>query len=368
MSEWRLVSADSHINEPPDLWTSRLPAKFADRAPRQEHFEQGDAWVMEGALDPINFGANCNVGLPPEQRPAWIRWDAVRPGGYDPAARIGEQAQDGVDAEILYPTPRVSNQVFWNSADPEFHLACIRAYNDWLSQYSSHSPDRLWGVAMLPNVGTDDAVTELKRVAGLPGMRGVVIGQYPHGGEIITRDDDALWAAIEESGMPLSIHVGFALAPQGDKGRRTPGGPTGAVRFLDAPGRVAQFIETGVFDRFSHLRLVLVEVDSSWLPYLSEQMDDRFHRAAAAARPDIKRLPSEYFRDSIFSTFITDRYAIKNRADIGVSQMMWSSDYPHSGADWPNSQKSIEEQFSHVPADDKQRILAGNAVRIYGAK
>jgi predicted TIM-barrel fold metal-dependent hydrolase len=368
MSEWRLVSADSHINEPPDLWTSRVAARFADRAPRIERFEQGDAWVMEGALDPINFGANCNVGLPPEQRPAWIRWEDVRHGGYDPAARVHEQATDGVDAEILYPTPRVSNQVFWNASDPEFHLACIRAYNDWLSEFSGHAPEHLWGVALLPNVGVDEAVAELHRAMSRPGLRGVVIGQYPHGGEIISREDDALWAAIEESGAPLSIHVGFALVPQGDKARRTPGGPTGAVRFLDAPGRVAQFIETGVFDRFPNLRLVLVEVDSSWLPYLSEQMDDRFHRSPAATRPDIKRLPSEYFADCVFSTFITDRYGIKNRHEIGVSQMMWSSDYPHSGADWPNSLKSIETQFDEVPEDERQLILAGNAVRIYGAR
>ena len=113
---------------------------------------------------------------------------------------------------------------------------------------------------------------------------------------------------------------------------------------------------------------MLVEVDSSWLPYLSEQMDDRFRRSPAATRPDIKRLPSEYFADCVFSTFITDRYGIKNRHEIGVSQMMWSSDYPHSGADWPNSLKSIETQFAEVPEDERQLILAGNAVRIYGAR
>src|SRR5262249_47002861 len=156
-------SADSHINEPPDLWTTRVPPPFVDRAPRIEHLDLGDGWIMEGALDPINFGANCNAGLPPEQRPAWIRWEDVRRGGYDPSARVSEQDQDGVDAEVLYPTPRVSHQVFWHTTDPAFHLACVRAYNDWLSEYASHAPSRLWGVAMLPNVGVDEAVAELRR-------------------------------------------------------------------------------------------------------------------------------------------------------------------------------------------------------------
>ena len=150
MSSHRVVSADSHINEPPDLWRDRVPAQYRDRVPRIERFEQGDAWVMEGALDPINFGTNCCAGLPAEQRSPLDHLGrgarrGLRPGG--PDRRAGP---DGVDAEILYPTPRIGNQVVWHVSDPDFHLACIRAYNDWLSEYASHEPERLWGVALMP--------------------------------------------------------------------------------------------------------------------------------------------------------------------------------------------------------------------------
>jgi predicted TIM-barrel fold metal-dependent hydrolase len=361
---YRLISADSHINEPPDLWTARLPAKYRDRAPRIERFEQGDAWVMEGALDPINFGSNCSAGIPAAQRSSWITWDQVRAGGYDPSARLTEQDADGVDAEILYPTPRIGNQLVWHVSDPEFHLACIRAYNDWLSEYASHDPARLWGAALMPNVGTDEAIAELQRVLALPGIRAVLIGQYPHGGDQITRDDDAFWAAAEEAGVPVSIHVAFATEAQGDRGRMK---LTGSTRFYDVPVRVTQFVESGVFDRFPALQLVLVEVDSSWTPYLREQMDDRFQRANPATRPDIKRLPSEYFTDSIATTFITDPYAIVNRHYVGLSQMMWSSDYPHGGSDWPESRAAIDRYFDGVPEGERHQILAGNALRIYGA-
>ena len=112
---------------------------------------------------------------------------------------------------------------------------------------------------------------------------------------------------------------------------------------------------------------MLVEVDSSWTPYLREQMDDRFQRANPATRPDIKRLPSEYFTDSIATTFITDPYAIVNRHYVGLSQMMWSSDYPHGGSDWPESRAAIDRYFDGVPEDERHQILAGNALRIYGA-
>ena len=124
----------------------------------------------------------------------------MRAGGYDPAARLSEQDADGVDAEILYPTPRIGNQVVWHVSDPEFHVACVRAYNDWLSEYAAHAPDRLWGVALMPNVGTDVAIAELERVRALPGIRAVLLGQYPHGGDRISADDDAFWAAVQEAG------------------------------------------------------------------------------------------------------------------------------------------------------------------------
>jgi uncharacterized protein len=359
----KLISADSHVNEPPDLWTSRLPVAMRDRGPRIERFEQGDAWVIEGALDPINFGSNCCAGLPLQDRKAWVTWDQVRQGGYRPAARIAEQEEDGVDAEVIYPTPRISSSLFWNQGDGAFHVACIRAYNDWLSEFCAHDPARLWGVAMLPNAGVDQAVDELRRALDLPGVRGAMLGRYPHGGETMAEEDDALWAAAAERGVPLSIHVSFATQPQGDKRRAK---FTGDMRFFDAPIRAAQFINAGVFDRFPDLRLVLAEVDSSWLPYLKEQMDDRFEKTAPAGRPQIKRRPGEYFDDSIVTTFITDRYGIRNRHEIGVTQMLWSSDHPHGGSDWPHSHDVIGEHFQDVPDAERHQILAGNALRLYG--
>ncbi len=106
--EYRLISADTHVNEPGDLWTSRVPNRLKERVPRIERFPEGDGWVIEGASDPINFGMNACAGLDPEEQKGWVRFEDIRHGGYDPAARIEEMNKDGVDAEILYPTPRLS--------------------------------------------------------------------------------------------------------------------------------------------------------------------------------------------------------------------------------------------------------------------
>ena len=120
-----------------------------------------------------------------------------------------------------------------------------------------------------------------------------------------------------------------------------------------------------MLDRFPKLNVVFAEVDCSWVPCVKEQFDDRFKRRAGAARADIKHPPSAYFNRNLFFTYITDKYGVINRHHVGLTQMMWSSDFPHTGTDWPNSWKTIEADFVGVPEDEKHAILAGNVARVY---
>ena len=138
-NRYRLVDADTHVNEPPDLWTSRVPARYRDRVPQLQRFEEGDAWVGEGVKDPINFGFNAAATLSRFERKAWVRFDDIPRGGYDPAVRLEEMDADLVDAAVFYPTPRLSHIVISNK-DPELHLEMVRAYNDWLIDYCAHDP------------------------------------------------------------------------------------------------------------------------------------------------------------------------------------------------------------------------------------
>ncbi len=361
----RLISGDSHINEPPDLWTSRVRSKFRDRAPRMERLEKGDAWIMEGSPSPINFGNNANGGMPPEKRSAWMRWEEIRRGGYDPAVRLEEQAQDGVDAEVLFPTPRVSHNVLANNRDREFHLDCIRAYNDWLSGYASHAPDRLAGIAMIPTTGVADAVAELTRAMALPGLRGALIGRYPNGSMEPSPADDPFWARAEELGVPVHIHVALAEVASDNDPERKKAGARGELRHLDASLRTYELICAGIFDRFPALDFVFAEVDCGWIPYVKEQFDNRFHRRPPNDRPPIAHPPSFYFDRNLATTYVTDTFGLMNRHAIGVERMMWSSDYPHGGTDWPHSWKQIESDFVGIDAREKQAILAGNAARLY---
>jgi predicted TIM-barrel fold metal-dependent hydrolase len=361
-TEYRLVSADSHVNEPPDLWTSRVPAKFRDRAPHMERFEKGDGWILEGSKDPIPFGRNACAGLGPFEGDPWIPWDEVRPGGYDPAARLHEQDVDGVDAEVLFPTPRLSYSVFANH-DAEFHLALVRAYNDWLSGYASHAPSRLAGMALMPNRGVEMCVEEVQRAAKLPGIRGFLMGLYPDGSLDMTPGCEPVWDAVEATGLPLTIHVTLTDTHPGAH-RATM--REGVSRFVDAPGRIEESIYGGVLHRHPGLQLVFVEVDAGWVPYFKEQADNRWLRNSPKLRQErnLVQPPSSYF-DRIAFTYITDRFALRNRHSIGVRNLMWSSDYPHGGSDYPLSWRVIEGDFAEISTDEKRLILADNAVRIF---
>jgi predicted TIM-barrel fold metal-dependent hydrolase len=364
---YRLVDADSHINEPPDLWTSRVPAKFKDRAPHMEHFEQGDAWVLEGVKDPINFGSNAAAGIPLAERSAWVRWEDIRPGGYDPKARLLEMDVDLVDAAVLYPTPRISHLMIANP-DPDFHLAMVRAYNDWLSEYAEHDPSRLGGIMLIPNRGVDASVKEIARVIDRPGIVGCLLGCYPHGDLDLSIDDDPVWQAIAERDVPLHIHVALVNEYPSDiyaPGMITQGLVQGYLRFRDVPGRMLQFLEGGVFDRVPNLNIVLAEVDAGWVPYVKEQVDNRVLRRELGTDMRARRMPSSIIEEHFYYTYITDHFAVRNRSYVGVDRLMWSSDFPHGGSDWPGSVRVIHADFADVPSWERDLILAGNAQRLY---
>jgi predicted TIM-barrel fold metal-dependent hydrolase len=270
---------------------------------------------------------------------------------------------DGVDAQILYPTPRLSHSIIANP-DADFHLALVRAYNDWLADYCARGAGRLGGLVLVPNRGIDMALAELERVIHLPGMVGALVGCYPHGDLDISPDDDAVWQAIVDLDIALHIHVSMVNEMPGAHRAKL----IGEFRFFDAPLRIMQLVQSGVFDRVPELQVVVAETDCGWVPYLKEQADDRFHRLGRSSSLSLGRLPSEYIEDHFLFTYITDHYGIRNRHQIGVERIMWSSDYPHVGADWPNSWRTIAADFSGVPREERDLIIAGNAQRLYRFK
>lgn len=298
-----------------------------------------------------------------------MRWEDVRPGGYDGKARLLEMNEDGIDAEVIFPG--LAWQILVSEKDPELHLLMVQAYNDWIVEFSSADPDRLGCMPFIPCQGVEAAVEEIKRVKDKPGVVGFLLYCYPHGDLSLLPEDDPVWEIVESTGKPLAIHVGLA-----DKGKAASIKVTkesakmlpGSGHMYDAPIRMLQFISQGVLDRFPDLKIFLAEVDLGWMPYFEDQADDNFkrHEKADLRNHSFTMLPSEYMHKHFFASFITDFVAIENRHKIGIERMFWSNDYPHITSDWPFSWRTIKATFANVPTAEAHQILCGNAQRLFG--
>jgi len=368
MSRYHIVSADAHVVEAPDLWNRYLPVEFRDRAPKLVKDEEGgDAWSFGGG-PPEPLGLVTKVGTELDKlRWTGARYDQMHPGCYSGKGRLELMDQDGVDAEILYP-PQRTTLYFMMNADPEFGRAGIDAYNCWvLEDWQGADPARLVPMAQVPNLGIDDAVASVRK-AKSEGFRGMVISVWPSGGDNVSPEDDPFWAACEELEMPVSIHERiFPGTPQpSPKGGRTPKLISGmGAAGLSMGQHISAMIFSEMFDRFPGLQLSAVETGCGWVPFLMEQMDDRYWRNRTWAGSKLKNAPSHYIRNNWSFTFITDLSGINQRRQIGIDRIQWSTDFPHHGNDWPRSRWTIEQQFAGVPQDERDRIVCRNAVELF---
>ncbi len=135
--------------------------------------------------------------------------------------------------------------------------------------------------------------------------------------------------------------------------------------FAMTTGAMTAMIFQGVFERFPELQICWIETGVGWIPHFLECVDDRWWRNRAWGDLSIKQPPSFYWHRNNAASFIVDRSGIELRHRAGVDNIMWSSDYPHHGNDWPYSRKVIEEMMGSIPADEQARIAGANAARIW---
>ena len=279
---YRVVSADGHLEVPPDGWLAHVPDEHRERAPRLVRLRTGgEGWVVEG-MPMIHNGQNVAAGRPLKVL-GGSYWDpdgTPVPGTGDGAQRLREQDRDGIDAEILFP-PVFITRFIENIEDKDAYLAMVRAYNDFLAEdYCAVAPDRLVGNAVMPATGIDDAIGELKRAKDL-GLRSVCLGPFPNGTGTPAPEDDRFWEAALELGMPLTAH-----ATMGDR--------THPLLVQSATGKfdlalsmmsrtipppvmaLVQMIVSGVFDRLPDLRIYLAETNASWMPGVFYMIDDSY--------------------------------------------------------------------------------------------
>ena len=355
MSALRLVSADSHVNEPPEMFGERLDVRFRDRAPRVETVDGVESLVMEGMRPrKLPKGRDVLTGEALERAQA---------GGWEPALRIRDQDRDGVSGEVVFPT--LALQACFMAPDAALQMALAQAYNSWVAEVFAGNPDRFAPAAVIPMLDVDAACAEAARVVKL-GLRTLFLPARLASGAYNAPAYDRFWAFAEETGLPLTFHAGTGHEPRIERG---PGGAV--INYLlgsqaDGAHVVCYFAASGILDRFPRLHVVTVETGSAWLAWVMTQMDEIYEKHHMWAQPKLSTKPSELCRRQVHVTFQNDPVGVHNRGFTGVEALLWGSDYPHPEGTWPRSREYVDEQLKDVAEDERRAMAGGTAARLFG--
>ncbi len=360
MQNARLVSADSHVVEPADLWETRMDRRYRESAPKV--VQKDGKWLIVapgGVQFPV--AGQFAAGMRGEELREHLGkgYEAGRPSGWDPTKRIADQETDGVAAEVLYTS---NGLALFSLQDAELQRACFAVFNDWLAEYCSVSPRRLLGTALISLADIPAAVKELERCAKA-GLRGAMISNGPNQA-YHHHVYDPFWQAASELGMPLSLHIITTSKHQSI----TDFSKNPFMLLFDwvheTQGCLASFLMGGVLERFPKLRLVSTENDIGWLPYFLHRLDHNYGLGVAPNPPPLK--PSEYARRQLWATFQDDPCGVALYKFFGEDNFMWASDFPHLDSTWPHSREVIKENFASIPDSVTRKIVCDNATGLYG--
>jgi predicted TIM-barrel fold metal-dependent hydrolase len=377
---YRVISADNHILEPPNLFIERVPARYRDQAPRIVRGKDGgDGWSLDGSVPESTIGLPWGLGaVNPGARiriaPRGLRWEELVPGNYDGAAHIKNMESDGIDAAVVYP--QMVYRAYTGLKDRDLGLECLKAYNDWmLEDFCSVDPRRLIGMSMVPwEHPLDVVMAELERVLQ-KGARAVFLPySMAPSPPIYAPYWDPMWEVIAGANAVASVHLRFG-------GTRPPDPPLpdglkknwlGSVNivmgYFSAIQPLTEMIYTGLFDRFPTLKFVHAEVDWGWVPFWTEIMDQVVRQHSYWVDWPMQRKPSEYIGTNVFVTGLDDvegfRQAAQGNPKIARGAM-FSIDYPHEISLFGSTQQVLAELTPGLDEDVKHALLAGNAMRVY---
>ena len=371
--KYQVISADGHLEIPPDAWLRHLPSVYRDQAPRLVRLpEGGEAWIVEG-LPLIHNGQNLAAGRTVKLKGVsyWNADGSAGPGTGDARQRLREQDADGLDAEVLYP-PVFIGKLIEQISDKRAYLAMVRAYNDFLAEYCATAPDRLIGTAVMPVTGLDDALAELRRCRDL-GLRATSLSMFPNGGGAPKPEDERFWESALALEMRIAAHVTF-----GGREKVNPLLLASATANFDLvtamvsrtmPGPltlIAVMAASGIFERLPALEIYLAETNAGWMPESFYMMDDSYRLLREWYGASLAMPPSEYAARHFYFGIVRDPVALQMRDLLPAQRLMWGSDFPHSVTSFPRSREWLETIFEGVPAELRRRILVENPCRFFG--
>ncbi|WP_029430143.1 amidohydrolase family protein [Blastococcus sp. URHD0036] len=380
--DW-LISVDDHILEPPNLWLDRLPSKDHDRAPHIVTEGTSEYWVYEGKKLPTS-GLSAVAGKTKEEfSPEPVTYAEMRPGCYDPVARLEDMDRAGVLASLCFPSvTRFCGQLFNEAQDHEFAFRLLQIYNDWvIEDWAGAAPGRYIPLTLIPLWDPALAAKELERCAA-KGATGFAFSENPEPLGLPTIHDpagywDPVMAAASDLEMVVSMHVGSSSTlPSISKDAPFMANLAwGATR---TSGTMLSFLFSGLFTRYPNLKIALSEGEAGWMPYFLERaeqvLDKQRHwvkrgvqlAGHAGTSVDLDTLDiRQLFRDHVFGCIIEDHHAIASLDEIGEDNIMIETDYPHSDSTWPDSIEVAQKLVAPLTPEQQYKVLRGNAERLY---
>ena len=386
----RIVSVDDHVVEPPHVWETWLPEKLRSRGPRverrgigemrhvgggtyQQTFDDdgppADCWVYEDLVY-VHKRHVAAVGFDRDQMTmSPMTYDEMRPGCYEPKARVEDMELNWVEASLAFPTfPRFCGQAFLEAEDRELALACVFAYNDWMvEEWCGDSGGALIPLCLIPLWDVELAAAEVRRNAAR-GVRAVCFSEIPpHLGlpSIHSGEWDPFFAACAETGTVVCMHIGSSSKMPATSPDAPPAVAV-TLSFGNAMSSLTDFLFSGVLVRFPTLKLAYSEGQIGWIPYILERADDvwREHRAWGGVRDIVPEPPSTYYYRQVFGCFFRDRHGIDSLDVVGVDNTTFETDYPHTDSTWPHTKQVAEELMGGLPDDVVYKLVRGNAIRM----
>lgn len=377
MTNYSIIDVDTHVTETADLWTSRVPAHMRDAVPQVREDRRGRHMWFVGDQPIAKLGLSATAGVGDMKEPP-NRYEELHPGAYDAVARLGYMDDMGIWAMVMYPNVGgFGNQAFLRLKDPELMLTCVKAYNDWQTEWADADSRRLLPITSTPFWDVEAAAQEIQRCAAM-GHKGILFTGEPHAFGLPVLGDphwNPLWQVAVENDLPISFHIGSGSMESGinhekieSYGRMAAFTEISVEYFMRNGVQLSDLLLSGVLARYPTIKFVSVESGIGWIPFVLEALDYQFTgNRVAEERPDLDMLPSEYFTRNVYGCYWFEQTAPRRLFDkVGVDNILFETDFPHPTSLFGEEvHERIRTGLAECNEETKRKILWDNAESLY---
>ena len=390
----KIISVDDHITEPATVWSDRLPSKYADVGPRVHRLpvkqmtfvggtftaipgEKGDEgpladwWFYEDLRRPLTR-LDTAVGFSRDEVIlAGITYDEMRQGSYKLKERLEDMDTAGIEASLCFPTfPRFCGQTFYEAKDKELAMLCVRAYNDWMvEEWCGESGGRMLPLCIVPLWDPVAAAAEVRRNAAR-GVHAVCFSEIPTNlGLPSIHDKDGYWkpffAACNETATTINMHIGSG-SKMPSTSPDAPAAVGSTLTFANCCFSMVDWLMSGVFTEFPNLKIAYSEGQIGWIPYILERANTVWeeNRGWGGIADKVLVPPSQLFKEHVYGCYFDDPHGLRSLEEIGVDNVTFECDYPHSDSTWPHTAKIAAEQTRELSDEVVYKLMRGNAIKM----